>query len=77
MTMAQSCTMENMILVPMVSQLSVLVNLQILDKGEAYPQQIGGTYRELIVSITTSECMKKLFILSNYTILRTPMNINT
>ncbi len=75
MTMAQSCTMENTILVPMVSQLSALVDLQVLDKDEAYPQPIGGMYRELIV--TTSECMKKLFTLSNYTVLRTPMNINS
>lgn len=55
MTMVRSCTMEHMILVLMVGQLSVLFDLQVLDKGKAYQQQIGGIYRELIVSVIMPE----------------------
>lgn len=55
MTMVQSCTMEHMILVLMVGQLSLLFNLQVLGKGKAYQQQIGDMYRELIVSATMPE----------------------
>ena len=63
MTMVQSCTMDHMILVLMVGQLSVLFDLQVLDKDEAYPQQIGGMYRELIVSVTMPEHKNKHFVI--------------
>ena len=62
MTMVQSCIMDHMILVLMVGQLSVLFDLQVLDKDKAYPQQIGGMYRELIVSVTMPEHKSKHFV---------------
>lgn len=60
MTMDQLCTMEHTILVPMVTQLSALVNPQGLDKGTAYQQQIGGICKELIVSETMPKSASEL-----------------